>query len=92
MLIVFDAFISVEALLDDSEVVVGEEISIVWSRFKADNALNNVLLKHKVLDTLLAMDQVKVASHDILLVLFAHSDFEVWWHFITASAGLLEAT
>ena len=29
MLIVFDAFISVEALLDDSEVVVGEEIGII---------------------------------------------------------------
>ena len=28
MLIVFDAFISVEALLDDCEVVVGEEIGI----------------------------------------------------------------
>ena len=92
MLIVFDAFISVEALLDDSEVVVGEEIGIIWSRFEADDTLDYVLLKHKVLNTLLTMDQVKVASHDILLILLAHSDFEVWWHLITASAGLLEAT
>ena len=30
MLIVFDTLISVKALFDDGEVIVGEEISIVW--------------------------------------------------------------
>lgn len=91
MFIVFNALISVKALLDDGEVVVGEEISIFWLRFEADDALNNVLLKHEVLNTLLAMNKIKVATHNILLALFTHSNFEVWRHLITASACLLEA-
>ena len=92
MLIVFNALISVEALLDDGEVFVSEEISIFWSRFETNDALNYVLLEHEVLDTLLAMNKIKVATHDILLAFFTHSNFEVWWHLITTSTGLLEAT
>ena len=67
VLVVLDPFLRVKSFLDFRYITLGQER--LTGLLKWDNTIENVLLEHEVLYSLLVVNQVEVLHHQISLVI-----------------------
>ena len=66
VLVVLKALLRVETLLDGGDVVLRKES--LAGGFQEHDAIEHVLLEHEVLNSFLVVNEVKVLSHQIRLI------------------------